>query len=128
MVAGRRERTPQQACLGQSPGLGRTAQEERLGQYQTPGVGRQAIWLVFLKPFSTGLGLDGRKQAPWIPHNQGQMDSSPLGLGEKPPPGSFFPPPSLWQKITSYGTDIEQEQYTERKLIQQTLNLLGVKK
>lgn len=31
-------RTPQQACLGQIPGLGRTSQEDRLDQYQTPGV------------------------------------------------------------------------------------------
>lgn len=33
------KRTPQQARLGQIPGLGRTSQEERLGQYQTPGGG-----------------------------------------------------------------------------------------
>lgn len=38
VVAGRREEDTPAARLGQIPGLGRTSQEKRLDQYQTPGV------------------------------------------------------------------------------------------
>lgn len=122
------KRTPQQARLGQIPGLGRTSQEERLGQYQTPGGGVAGDLVSFpetlLHRIRAGWEETGTLDSPQ-PRTDGQQST---WFGRKPTPGTFFLPQSLWQRILSYGINIEQEQYTRRKLIQQTLNLLCAKK
>lgn len=121
------ERTPQQARLGQIPGLGSTSQEERLGQHQTPGGGVAGDLVSFPETLLHRPRAGREETGAWTLHSQGQMDSSPLGFRENPPQAPFFLL-ALWQKVLPYGIYIEQEQYTRRKLIQQTLNLLCAKK